>query len=87
MCVSVCSRTLWIGHISKQTTEDELQQELNKHGEATVQVSMQDAVFWRLINGTLRPVQTVRRAEQFRAVLRGTALTMRIQTIQTHVFA
>jgi len=32
------SRTLWIGHISKQTTEEELQQELNKHGEATIMV-------------------------------------------------
>ena len=32
------SRTLWIGHISKQTTEEELQQEMNKHGEATVNV-------------------------------------------------
>jgi len=38
MAVTVLSRTLWIGHISKQTTEEELQQELNRHGEATVMV-------------------------------------------------
>jgi len=38
VAVTVLSRTLWIGHISKQTTEEELQQELNKHGEATVMV-------------------------------------------------
>jgi len=40
-CISVCSQTLWIGHISKQTTEEELQQELSKHGEATVRVRAQ----------------------------------------------
>jgi len=37
---AVCSRTLWVGHISKQTTEEELQLELSKHGEATVRVSI-----------------------------------------------
>jgi len=46
LCVLVCSRTLWIGHISKQTTEEELQQELSKHGEATVKASLPSVCFW-----------------------------------------
>ena len=35
---SVCSTTLWIGHLTKQTTEEELQEELSKYGEATINV-------------------------------------------------
>ena len=32
---SVCSLTLWIGHLSRHTTEEVLREELEKHGKVT----------------------------------------------------
>nr|KAG5711060.1 hypothetical protein BaRGS_013794 [Batillaria attramentaria] len=31
-CISVCTRTLWFGHLAKHTTEDELRAEIEKYG-------------------------------------------------------
>ena len=31
--ISVCSTTLWIGHLNKNTTDDDLAQELSKYAE------------------------------------------------------
>ena len=31
--VTVCSTTIWVGHLNKSTTEDDLQEELVKYGE------------------------------------------------------
>lgn len=32
-CISVCTRTLWFGHLAKHTTEDELRSEIEKYGQ------------------------------------------------------
>jgi len=38
---AVCSKTLWIGHLNKHTTEQELSSELSQFGEVTsVNVSL-----------------------------------------------
>ena len=31
--LSVCTKTLWIGHLNKQTTEDDLRREVESYGE------------------------------------------------------
>jgi hypothetical protein len=45
--MTVCSTTLWIGHLSKNTTQDNIMDEMVNYGEVlSVNVSTIPSVFW-----------------------------------------
>ena len=57
--LSVCTRTLWLGHLAKQTMEEDLRKELESYGEVdSIHVSTGSECVWSFITGSLFAVSS-----------------------------